>query len=113
MQLLCTWNCNNVGIDFVIFKIINPCSIFPINIEGIKFATAQLIAKRDGKIYLEQIKGIPTTLAIGNKVLKNLKAKGPETPVYKNYYLLTSEQAGRLFLEEAAHLDYRHPEDDR
>ena len=77
--------------------------IFPINIEGIKFATAQLIAKRDGKIYLEQIKDIPTTLAIGNKVLKNLKAKGPETPVYKNYYLLTSEQAGRLFLEEDAH----------
>lgn len=79
--------------------------IFPINIEGIKFATAQLIAKRDGKIYLEQIKGIPTTLAIGNKVLKNLKAKGPETPVYKNYYLLTSEQSGRLFLEEDAHPD--------
>ena len=79
--------------------------IFPINIEGIKFATAQLIAKRDGKIYLEQIKGIPTTLAIGNKVLKNLKAKGPETPVFKNYYLLTSEQAGRLFLEEDAHPD--------
>ena len=77
--------------------------IFPVNIEGIKYATAQLIAKRDGKIYLEQIKGIPTTLAIGNKVLKNLKAKGPETPVYKNYYLLTSEQAGRLFLEEDAH----------
>ena len=77
--------------------------IFPVNIEGIKFATAQLIAKRDGKIYLEQIKGIPTTLATGNKVLKNLKAKGPETPVYKNYYLLTSEQAGRLFLEEDAH----------
>jgi hypothetical protein len=79
--------------------------IFPVNIEGIKFATAQLIAKRDGKIYLEQIKGIPTTLAIGNKVLKNLKAKGPETPVYKNYYLLTSEEAGRLFLEEDAHRD--------
>ena len=79
--------------------------IFPINIEGIKYATAQLIAKRDGNIYLEQIKGIPTTLAIGNKVLKNLKAKGPETPVYKNYYLLTSEQAGRLFLEEDAHPD--------
>ena len=79
--------------------------IFPVNIEGIKYATAQLIAKRDGKIYLEQIKGIPTTLAIGNKVLKNLKAKGPETPVYKNYYLLTSEQAGRLFLEEDAHPD--------
>ena len=79
--------------------------IFPVNIEGIKYATAQLVAKRNGKVYLEQIKGIPTTLAIGHKVLKNLKPKGPETPVSKNYYLLTSEQAGRLFLEEAAHLD--------
>ena len=79
--------------------------IFPVNIEGIKYATAQLVAKRNGKVYLEQIKGIPTTLAIGHKVLKSLKPKGPETPVYKNYYLLTSEQAGRLFLEEAAHLD--------
>ena len=79
--------------------------IFPVNIEGIKYATAQLVAKHDGKIYLEQIKGVPTTLAVGNKVLKNLKPKGPETPVYKNYYLLTSEQAGRLFLEEEAHLD--------
>lgn len=79
--------------------------IFPVNIGGIKYATAQLVAKRNGKVYLEQIKGIPTTLAIGHKVLKNLKPKGPETPVYKNYYLLTSEQAGRLFLEEEAHLD--------
>ena len=59
-----------------------------------------MIAKRDGKIYLEQIEGIPTTLAIGNNVLKNLKAKGPDVPVYKNFYLLTSEQAGRLFLDE-------------
>ena len=74
--------------------------IFPVNIEGIRFATAQLTAKRDGKIYLEQIKGIPTTLAIGHKVLKNLKAKGPDVPVYQNFYLLTSEQAERLFLSE-------------
>ena len=74
--------------------------IFPVNIDDIRYATAQLIAKRDGKVYLEQIKGIPTTLAIGNKVLKNLKAKGPDVPVYKNYYLLTSEQAGRLFISE-------------
>ena len=74
--------------------------IFPVNIEGIRYATAQLIAKRDEKIYLEQIKGIPTTLAIGNKILKNLKAKGSNTPVYKNYYLLTSEEAERLFLSE-------------
>ena len=74
--------------------------IFPVNIDGIKYATAQLIAKRDGKIYMEQIKGIPTTLAIGNKVLKNLKAKGTDKPVYQNIYLLTSEQAERLFLSE-------------
>ena len=72
--------------------------IFPVNVEGIRYATAQLVAKRDGKIYLEQIKGIPTTLVIGSKVLKNLKAKGPDVPVFKNYYLLTSEQAERLFL---------------
>ena len=38
-------------------------------------------------------------------MVRNLKAKGPETPVYKNYYLLTSEQAGRLFLEEEARPD--------
>jgi hypothetical protein len=75
--------------------------IFPVNIDGIRYATAQLIAKRDGKIYLEQIKGIPTTLAFDKKVLKNVKAKGPDVPVYKNYYLLSSEQAERLFLNEA------------
>ena len=79
--------------------------ILPVNIDDIQYATAQLIAKRDGKIYLEQIKGIPTTLAIGNKVMKNLKAKGPEVPIYKNYYLLTSEQAERLFLDEEGHHD--------
>ena len=79
--------------------------IFPVNVDGIKYATAQLIAKRDGKIYLEQIKGIPTTLSVGNKLLKNVKAKGPNVPVYQNYYLLTSEQTERLFLDEKAHDD--------
>ena len=74
--------------------------ILPVNIDGIRYATAQLIAKRDGKIYLEQIKGIPTTLAVGNKVLRNVKAKGTNVPVYKNIYLLTSEQAAGLFLSE-------------
>ena len=74
--------------------------ILPVNIDGIKYATAQLTSKRDGKIYLEQIKGLPTTLAVDNRVMMNLKAKGPDVPVYKNYYLLTSEQAERLFLPE-------------
>ena len=76
--------------------------IFPVNIDGIRYATAQLIAKRDGKIYMEQIKGIPTEIAIDGRVLRNLKAKGKDVPVYKNIYLLDSEAAGRLFLEKTS-----------
>lgn len=75
--------------------------IFPVNIDGIRYATAQLIAKRDGKVYLEQIPGIPTEIAIGKKVMKNVKALGPARPVADNIYLLTSDQASRLFLPEA------------
>ena len=74
--------------------------IFPVNIAGLKYATAQLIARRDGKIYLEQIPGIPTTISFGKKTLRKVRALGPDTPVYENYYLLTPEQAGRLFLPE-------------
>lgn len=75
--------------------------IFPIHIDGIRYATAQIIAKRNGNIYLEQIKGIPTTIAFENgKVLRNLKAKGTDTPIYGNIFLLTSEEAGHLFLQE-------------
>lgn len=76
--------------------------IFPVNIDGIRYATAQIIAKRDGKIYLEQIPGIPTEIAVGNKVLKNLKALGETKPVYENIYLLNSDEASHLFLEENA-----------
>ena len=74
--------------------------IFPVNIDGIRYATGQLVAKRDGKIYMEQIKGIPTTIALQNgKTLKNVKARGTEKPVCENIYLLSSEEAERLFLE--------------
>ena len=38
-------------------------------------------------------------------MLKNLKPKGAEKPVYKNLYLLTSEEASRLFLNETAQED--------
>lgn len=76
--------------------------IFPVNIDGIHYATAQIIARRDGKIYLEQIPGIPTEISVGGKVLKNVRALGPDKPVYKNLYLLTSDQASRLFLPETA-----------
>ena len=75
-------------------------AIFPVNVDGIRYATAQLVARRDGKIYMMQIAGIPTTIALqGGKTLKNVKARGTSKPVCENIYLLTREQAERLFLE--------------
>ena len=75
-------------------------AIFPVNISGIRYATAQLVARREGKIYMMQIKGIPTTIAMKNgKTLKNLKPRGIEKPVYGNLYLLTEDDAQWLFLE--------------
>ena len=72
--------------------------IFPVNIDGIKYATAQIVAKRNGNIYLEQIPGIPTTIEVDGRVLRNVKALGQDTPIYKNIYLLNSNEAGKLFL---------------
>ncbi len=74
--------------------------IFPVNIDGIRYATAQIIAKRDGKIYLEKIPGIPVEIAVGGKVLKNVKPQGLSRPVYRNIYLLDASEADRLFLED-------------
>ncbi len=79
--------------------------IFPVNIDGIQYATAQIIAKRDGKIYLEQIEGIATEISVDGKLLKNVKAGGPNKPIYRNIYLLDSETAERLFLSPTAHHD--------
>ena len=76
--------------------------IFPVNVDGIRYATAQIVARRNGNIYLEQIKGIPTVIAVDGKVLKNVKVKGLAKPVYKNIYLIDSETAGRLFLDDDA-----------
>lgn len=73
--------------------------IMPVNVEGIRYATGQLIAHRNGKIYMEQIKGIPTDICIDGKLLKNLKPKGANKPVYKNIYLLTPQDAEHLFLK--------------
>lgn len=89
------------GIKFPSHPITIPAGtacIFPVNIDGIRYATAQLIAKRNGKIYLEQIPGIPTEIAVGKKIMKNVKALGPEKPIFENIYLLTSDQASHLFL---------------
>ncbi len=75
--------------------------IFPVNIDGIRYATAQLVAKRNGKIYMQQIKGIPTTIVLENgKTLRNVKARGTEKPVWQNIYLLSTEDAEHLFLDE-------------
>ncbi len=78
--------------------------IFPVNIDGIRYATGQLVAKRNGNIYMEQVKGIPTIIALkSGKTLRNVKPRGTAKPVYGNIYLLTPEEAERLFLTETAH----------
>ena len=75
-------------------------AIFPVNIAGIRYATAQLVARRDGMLYMMQVPGIPTTIAMQDgKTLKNVKPKGIEKPVYGNICLLTREQAEHLFLD--------------
>ena len=89
------------GVKFPVLNVPSGTTcIFPVNIDGIRYATAQLVARRDGKIYMQQIEGIPTEIAIDGKVLRRLKPKGTTKPVYKNIYLLTAEEAGRLFLSE-------------
>ncbi len=76
-------------------------AVLPVNVDGIRYATAQLVARRDGKIYLMQIPGIPTTISLQNgKTLKNLKPRGTEKPVYGNLYLITKDEAEHLFLNE-------------
>ena len=80
--------------------------VLPVNVDGIRYATAQMVAKRDGKIYMQQVKGIPTTIALKDgKTLRNVKPQGEAKPIYKNIYLLTAEEAGRLFLQLTGHED--------
>ena len=89
------------GVDFPRLTIpAGTMAIFPVNIDGIRYATAQLVASREGKTYLMQIPGIPTTISMMNgKQLNNVKPLGTQRPVYGNLYLITREQAERLFLE--------------
>ena len=90
-------------------------AIFPVNIDGIRYATAQLVARRDGKTYMMQIPGIPTTIAMTNgKTLKNVKPRGTEKSVYGNLYLLTPSEAELLFLSplsspHSAHTTHSRP----
>lgn len=81
----------------------NAVGIFPVNVEDIHYATAQLVANREGKVYLMQIKDIPVEIVFQNgKKMKNVKAKGLTKPVYKNYYLLSEADAEHLFLTSEA-----------
>ena len=81
-------------------------AIFPVHIDGIRYATAQLLARRNGKIYMMQIPGIPTVIAFENgKTMKNVKAKGTGRPIYNNVYLLSQKDAEHLFLAEEVHSD--------
>lgn len=74
--------------------------VFPVNVEGMRYATAQLVARREGKVYLMQVDGIPVEIALHNgKTLKRIKPRGTARPVYQNVYVLTRTEAERLFLE--------------
>ena len=76
-------------------------AIFPVNVDGIRYATAQLVARREGKTYLMQVPGIPVTICMQNgKLLKNVKPLGMQKAVYGNLYLLTRQDAEHLFLDE-------------
>ena len=90
------------GVKFPKLTIPSGCiCIFPVNIDGIRYATAQIVAKRNGNIYLEQIPNVPTTICMKNgKTLKGLTPQGVNKPVYKNIFLLTPAEAERLFLPE-------------
>ncbi len=80
----------------------NAVGVLPVHVAGIQYATAQLVAGRNGKVYLMQIKGIPTHIVFEDgRKLTHVKPCGTAKPVYRNYYLLTEEEAGRLFLPEA------------
>ena len=75
--------------------------ILPVNVDGMRYATAQIVARRDGKVYLMQIPGISTTITLqSGKVLRNVKPRGTAKPVCGNLYLLTLQEAEHLFLDD-------------
>ncbi|MDE7407016.1 MAG: beta-galactosidase [Muribaculaceae bacterium] len=98
------------GMQFTVGKVTFPSKaitipagtmcIFPVNIDGITYATAQLLAHRDGKIFMQQIEGIPTEIKVDGKLLKNVKPAGVDRPVYGNIYLLNASDAEHLFMTD-------------
>lgn len=76
-------------------------AIFPVNIDGIRYATAQLVAKKDNKIILMKIDNVPVEIAVGKTILKNVKPQGINKPIYKNIYLIDKYTAEHLFLNDS------------
>lgn len=71
--------------------------IFPVGVAGIRYATAQLVAQDGGKVYLMQVKDIPVEIAFEDgKIIRNAKPHGVNKPIYKHYYLLTTEEAEQI-----------------
>lgn len=80
-------------------------AIFPVNVAGLRYATAQLVSCRDGKICLMQVPGIPTTIVLQNgRTLNNVKPLGLARPVCDNIYLLSRDEAEHLYLPQRAEL---------
>ncbi|MBP5513192.1 MAG: beta-galactosidase [Bacteroidaceae bacterium] len=98
------------GVKFPRRPITIPASsmaIFPVNLplygsNVINYATAQPIACREGKIWFEQKVGIPSEFCINGRVsvVKKPSLSKPFAVVGgTELYLITSEEAGHLFLE--------------
>ncbi len=82
-------------------------TFFPVNLpmgsSNINWATAQPVANRDGKLWFEQKAGIAAEFCIDGKV-RNVKKTSMEKPFATiggiRLYLITTEQAEHLFLED-------------
>lgn len=78
--------------------------VLPVNVPVgnhlIEYATAQLVAYRDGKLYMMALDSLPVEMKIDGKVMRNVKPRGARHTVQKGVYLLTRQQAEHLFLVE-------------
>lgn len=86
-------------------------AIFPVNITvgdiNIKYSTAQIISKTTGddgriRLYMQKINGIEPEMSLNGKILKRVRARNEEAPVYSSnsadIYLLTEEYANHFGL---------------
>ena len=82
--------------------------VFPVNLRvggaTLTYATAQVVAVRDGRVYLAEVAGVRPELCVDGTVCPSLRARGARKAVLKKngvaFYLLSGEEAGRLFLDK-------------